>query len=136
MRRWQRGRTGTSDVVLNVIPLIDVVFFLLVFYVMASSFMHEETVPIDRPSSTSAVPTEAGFVSVAIARDGTIHCGGPVTLTGLPTAVRAELQHSASTRCVVIADGTVPVQSVLTIMDACRAGGATTVEIAASGTTP
>ncbi|MEK7414268.1 MAG: biopolymer transporter ExbD [Planctomycetota bacterium] len=136
MRRWQRGRTATGEIVLNVIPLIDVVFFLLVFYVMASSFLREETVPIDRPASAAAQPAEAGFVSVAVARDGSVHCGGPTTLAALPAAMRSELQRQATNRCVVIADGTVSVQSILQVMDACRAGGATSVDIAATGTTP
>lgn len=134
LARWRRQRAGGGgEVALNVIPLIDVVFFLLVFYVMASTFLREETVAIERPSSASAAPSQAGFVPVAIARDGGIHCNGPVGLGQLPEAVRAALGRAGATRCVVVADGSAPVQSVLAVMDACRSGGATAVELAASG---
>lgn len=136
MRRLSRQRNPPGEIVLNVIPLIDVVFFLLVFYVMASSFLREETLQIVRPNSMSATPAEAGFVSVAVTRDGTIQCAGPASLATLPTAVRSELARVSANRCVVVADGAVPVQTVLAVMDACRLGGANTVEIAASSEAP
>lgn len=134
--RWRRRRRdggGGGEVTLNVIPLIDVVFFLLVFYVMASTFLREETVAVERPASTAARAAQPGFVTVAVTRDGSIDCGGPVQLGALSGTVRNELTRAGSERCVVVADGSVGVQTVLAVMDACRAGGAQSVEVAATG---
>ena len=50
-RRGIHRLGGNRHVELNVIPLIDVVFFLLVFYVISTSFDTVEAVPIDRPAS-------------------------------------------------------------------------------------
>ena len=69
--------------------------------------------------------------AVAIAQDGSLHCGGPVTEAGLPAAVRGELARIGASKAVVVADTSAPVGRVLAVMDACRSGGAGSVEVAA-----
>ena len=68
MRFLNRRRQGHQPIDLNVIPLIDVVFFLLIFYVISTSFMQESAVSIQRPASTQATTVTGGFVPVAIVK--------------------------------------------------------------------
>jgi biopolymer transport protein ExbD len=117
---------------LNVIPLIDVVFFLLVFYVISTSFIRETAVSIDRPQSNQTVAIEETFVPVAVVKSGAIHVGPRVVdIEGLPAEVGSALAQSNATRVVVVADREVPTGLLLNVMDACTAGGAVHVDVAA-----
>jgi biopolymer transport protein ExbD len=132
MRR-RRSFTGHQQVELNVIPLIDVVFFLLVFYVISTSFTTESAVQIDRPQSRRAATSDIPAIQVAVTAAGEILVGTrTLTLPDLSGGVAAELTRSGTTRVVLIADRSVPTGTLLAIMDACTAGGAASVDVAAT----
>ncbi len=131
MRHRLRHRRETP-VELNVIPLIDVVFFLLVFYVITTSFVQEAAVPVDRPGSSQAQAVTGAWVAVAITKGGTIQVGERIVdLPMLGDAVAAALRDSAAVRVVVVPDREVPTGLLLRVMDACRLAGATSVDVAA-----
>jgi biopolymer transport protein ExbD len=131
-RGWQR-HVHHGQVELNVIPLIDVVFFLLVFYVISTSFIRESAVAIDRPQSSQSVAIQEGFVPVAVVKSGAIHIGPQVVdIAGLATEVSSALSQANATRVVVVADREVSTGLLLKVMDACQAGGAVNVDVAAS----
>lgn len=127
-----RRANKQEHVELNVIPLIDVVFFLLVFYVISTSFDTISSVPIDRPGSSRASQVSAGFVPVAIVKSGAIHVGNTIVdLSALPQSVEGALDRARSERVLIIADREVPTGTLLRVMDACYAGGAANVDVAA-----
>lgn len=133
MIRRRSRPSGTGHVELNVIPLIDVVFFLLVFYVISTSFDAIEGVSIDRPESTRAAQVQTGFVPLAIVKSGAILLGSTVVdLTALPDAVRIALERANATRILVLADREVSTGLLLKVMDACHSGGAGAVDVAAN----
>ncbi len=132
MRR-RRSWSAERHVELNVIPLIDVVFFLLVFYVISTSFTPESAVPIERPQSSTATVSEVPSVQVAVTAEGDVVVGNrTVGAADLPAAVGAELGRVGATRVVLIADRRVPTGTLLAVMDACTAGGAGSVDVAAT----
>ena len=132
MRR-RRSFTGHQQVELNVIPLIDVVFFLLVFYVISTSFTTENTVQIERPQSSQAATSDIPAVQVAITAVGEILVGSrTVTMPDLSSGVATELARTGVARVVLIADRSVPTGTLLAVMDACTAGGASSVDVAAT----
>lgn len=137
MRR-RRAWISHQAVELNVIPLIDVVFFLLVFYVISTSFTPESTVAVARPHSTQATVSETPNVQVVVTATGEVVVGGrQLPLSELPAAVASELAHRGVTRVVVVADKQVPTGDLLAVMDGCTAGGASGVDLAAyAGTAP
>lgn len=138
MRRRRSIRSGHHQhVELNVIPLIDVVFFLLVFYVISTSFTQETAVPIDRPHSSQASVVSGSFVAVAISKTGSIHLGPQVlTLAATSEAVRAALREQAADQVVIIPDQQTPTGTLLAVMDACELAGAASVNVAAQRATP
>ncbi len=132
MRRRIRRRPETP-VELNVIPLIDVVFFLLVFYVITTSFVQEAAVPVDRPGSAGATAVTGGFVAVAVTKGGVIQVGERVVdLLALSEVVAAARRDQACDRVVVVADRDVTTGLLLQVLDGCRAGGAGDVQVAAT----
>ncbi len=133
MKFLHRRRHAHQPIDLNVIPLIDVVFFLLIFYVISTSFAAETSVSIQRPSSTQANAVSGGFVPVAIVKSGAIQVGPQmVDLAGVPDAVRAALDGGNTDKVVVIPDREVPAGLLLNVMDACTAAGAASVDVAAT----
>ena len=132
MRRLVRHGRRAAAVDLNVVPLIDVVFFLLVFYVISTSFVQESAVPLERPQSAAATAVTGAFVPVAIVKSGAIQVGPRIVdLAALPDAVATALRDAVSDRVVVVPDREVPTGLLLRVMDACSAGGAVSVDVAA-----
>jgi biopolymer transport protein ExbD len=118
---------------LNVIPLIDVVFFLLVFYVISTSFTPESAVTVERPQSTQASTSESPSLQVAVTVDDEVIIAGQSLATAqVAAAVGTELARLGTTRVVVVADRRVPTGTLLSVMDACSAGGASSVDVAAT----
>ncbi len=133
MRFLNRRRAEHRPVDLNVIPLIDVVFFLLIFYVISTAFVRETAVSLARPSSSQATQVSGGFVPVAIIKSGAIQVGPQVVdLAGVGAAVRYALDAGNTDKAVVIPDREVPTGLLLAVMDACSAAGARTVDVAAT----
>jgi biopolymer transport protein ExbD len=132
MKFLNRRRQAHHPIDLNVIPLIDVVFFLLIFYVISTSFVQESSVSISRPSSTQATTVNGGFVPVAIVKSGAIQVGPQIIdLGGVRDAVQAALDHGNTDTVVVIPDREVSAGLLLKVMDACSAAGAAKVDVAA-----
>lgn len=131
-RTW-KSAFDRGHVELNVIPLIDVVFFLLVFYVISTSFAPEASLAIERPVSAQAQTIAGDFLTVAVTASGQIQIGPQSTdLAGLPALVAAALHHGNTLRVLVIADRSLPTGVLLGVMDACSAAGAAEVEVAAT----
>jgi biopolymer transport protein ExbD len=133
MRFLRRRRQAHQPIDLNVIPLIDVVFFLLIFYVISTSFVHESAVAIQRPGSTQASTISGGFVPVAIVKSGAIQVGPQVVdLAQVQDTVTAALSAGNTQKVLVIPDRETPTGLLLKVMDACSAAGATQVDVAAT----
>ena len=109
MKFLHRRRQTHQQIDLNVIPLIDVVFFLLIFYVISTSFVQETAVAIQRPSSTQTNTVSGGFVPVAIVKSGAIQVGPQVVdLAQVRDIVAAALSAGNTTKVLVIPDRVVP----------------------------
>jgi biopolymer transport protein ExbD len=133
MRFLHRRRQAHQQIDLNVIPLIDVVFFLLIFYVISTSFVQESAVAVQRPASSQATAVNGGFVPVAIVKSGAIQVGPQVVdLAQVREVVAAALSAGNTARVLVIPDREVATGLLLNVMDSCNAAGATQVDVAAT----
>lgn len=113
---------------LSLTPLIDVVFLLLIFFLVTSEFEDEERrLDIVLPSATSAVPMTAKPREVVIDVDdeGTVYVGGkPTSLADLQTVLEAAVENNPTNQTVVIrADRSATFQPVVSVMDVCNKTG-------------
>ncbi|RRQ23331.1 biopolymer transporter ExbD [Guyparkeria sp. SCN-R1] len=119
---------------LNLIPLIDVVFMLLIFFMLTTTFVHDRTLKVDLPVSESGSSERAELKNHVIELDarGEIAIDGTrVSEQDLPR-VLAEIANDG--RPVVLwADANVVNQRVVTVLDQARRAG---VEKIGMGTTP
>jgi biopolymer transport protein ExbD len=74
---------------LNLIPLIDIIMFLLIFFVSTTSFMEERGVKVDKPASASGGASDSTTIIFALTKDGRItYEGKEVGLSGVRPTVK------------------------------------------------
>jgi biopolymer transport protein TolR len=126
-RRGRGQRVSTSLAEINVVPLVDVMLVLLIIF-MVSAPMMQQGFGVQLPQSTRSQPINAEPINVAVPRtfqrDQTVMLDGkPVRLSFLSERIGQELKGRTSQDVYVGADGQVPFQAVITVMDQLKAGG-------------
>jgi len=118
----QKGKALDS---LNLTPLIDVVFLLLIFFLVATQFAQDDQqLPIKLPSAQSAVPMtiEPEEIVVHIARDGSMMVRGKlVDISELEALLRQSVVDNPIQQIVVLrGDKRVEFQTIVTLVDLCN----------------
>ncbi|WP_172151167.1 MULTISPECIES: ExbD/TolR family protein [Pseudomonas] len=118
-------RKPRENVEINLASLIDVVFILLLFFVVTTTFTRETQLKVDLPEAASGTPpeqTELKQLEVLIAVDGSYSLNGKQLLKsdldGLMAALQKESAGDNSLPLTISADGKTPHQAVITAMDA------------------
>ena len=127
--------TGDQEASVDMAPLIDMVFLLLIFYIVTSTFLQETGIEINRPEADAATALPAPFVLVALSADGDVYLGGSrIAAINDGAAIRAAvadaLRQNNTVAVVVQADRLVPTGDLLRVLDACEAAGASSVDVA------
>jgi biopolymer transport protein ExbD len=117
---------------IEIIPMIDIMFFLLVFFIMITLHMIPNAgLQTQLPSSASAQSLPPPKVVVTMSTDGTLSVEGklltPEQLTALLTA-RPDVSHVAVT---IAGSKEAQLQKLVAVMDACRAAGVSQIALAA-----
>jgi len=117
---------------IEIIPMIDIVFFLLVFFVMITLRMIPSTgIQSQLPQSTTAENLDHPTVVVTLMEDGAVEVDQQ-RLSLPELTARLASQPNPSKAMVTIAGAkTASLQSLLSVMDACRTAGITQVGVAA-----
>jgi len=118
-------RKPREPVDINLAPLIDVVFILLLFFVVTTTFTRETQLKVDLPEAVSGQPVETEIktpLEILIGVDGSFALNGKALasndLASLMEALRVESAGDQSLPVVLSADGQTPHQAVVTAMDA------------------
>ena len=118
---------------LNIAPLIDMVFILLIFFLVTTSFVRETGVTVSRPSASTAVSREKAGVLVGVTADNRIFMDKrEVDLRAVRTHVERALAENPGSGVVIVADRGSRTGIAISVMDACRLAGADDVAIAAN----
>ena len=126
-RAWQK-----PEVI--IIPMIDIMFFLLVFFMMSTLYMVQvRTVDVDMPQAASAETQLAVSYVVTMKRDGSLYLEDqPVTEAALLDRAAAENQRRAKFSVVVRADQGLDYGMVVGLLDKFKARGITHIGLAAA----
>ncbi|MES9941536.1 MAG: biopolymer transporter ExbD [Candidatus Thiodiazotropha sp. 6PLUC2] len=120
-----------SNHVLNLTPLIDIIFLLLVFFMLTAHFIEDEAIDIQLPEAVSSTPSsEDDTVEVSLLPSGDILVNGrPTRVDRLEEALRGAL-HASSKRFVRLkGDQTAHFGTGIKIIDAARSAGAESLDI-------
>lgn len=124
---------------LMIIPMIDIIFFLLVFFMMSTLAMTaEQTVPLALPGASQAVSESLEGAAVSVTEDGTFYVDGRrIPREELTAHLMREKERRPEMRVILRADAMARHEDVLAAMDAIRAAGINRIGIAAeSGAAP
>jgi len=117
---------------LNIAPLIDMVFILLIFFLVTTSFVKETGVDINRPVASTAVSKEKAAIMVGITAEGRIYMEKrEIDIRAVRANVERSLAESPESRVIVVADRESKTGTVIKVMDGCRLAGAANVSLAA-----
>jgi biopolymer transport protein ExbD len=136
-RRPFQSATEDEEQEINVTPMLDVVFILLIFFIVTASFVKESGIDVNRPQAQTAQPKEKANILIAIDGAGAIWIDRRQID---PRAVRANIErlHSENPQGTVIiqADNDARTEVLVTVMDAARLAGVYDVAIAAQPSAP
>lgn len=119
-----------SDV--NVSPLIDMVFILLIFFVITTNFNRQTGVDVSKPKARSAVYQGQKTVLIGISREGSIHVfGRQVGIERLKYLIAQEVEKRPDVSIVIVSDRNAALGKAVEVMDQCALAGAKHVSIAA-----
>lgn len=124
--------SGAEAVASNIVNLIDVVFVLLIFFVLASTFSKDAGVDIKKPNAQSASEIKDKNVQIAITKEGSIYVEQKqVDLEVLESLLRRQKSLSPTIKAVIVADNTSMTGVLVKVIDKCNLAGIRDVSIAA-----
>ncbi|HOG49403.1 MAG TPA: biopolymer transporter ExbD [Lentisphaeria bacterium] len=131
MRKSLRtSQSQSADI--NMSPLIDMVFLLLIFFMVTAVFTKDSGVNINRPTAQSAKPLDSNAIFFTIDASGDIkHAGQPYTIAQIPNLL-AEINPAKQAPVTIIADRAVPTGLTIQLIDACQLAGLENIAIAAN----
>ena len=126
-------RAAKKSLELNIAPLIDMVFILLIFFLVTTSFVKETGVDISRPTASTAVAKTKSTILIGITQDNTIHLDRrEIDVRAVRSGVERAMAENPEACVVIVADKESKTGIVISVMDACKLAGAENVAIAAS----
>ncbi|WP_419658727.1 ExbD/TolR family protein [Desulfosarcina variabilis] len=126
-------RRNRSTPELNIAPLIDMVFILLIFFLVNTSFVKETGIDVSRPTASTAMVQNKATILIAIDQSNRLFMDHREID---PRAVRANVERALAENpegaVVVVADKASSTGVAIQVMDGCRMAGAANVSLAAS----
>lgn len=117
---------------INVIPLIDCMLFLLIFFISTTVFETATGVDVDKPQAASAAPLAKESITIALTADGQIVYGGrAIDLNSVRGLVAQQIREKL-VPVIILADDRARTGSLVDVIDECKLAGAKQVSLAAT----
>ena len=122
-----------DDNEINLTPMLDVVFIMLIFFIVTAVFVKDPGVEVSRPDAVTAITPERGSIFVAVTANNEIWVDQrSVGSDGVRAAIERLLAENPEGGVVIQADNGAANEFVINVMDAARAVGIEDVTIAAA----
>lgn len=123
MRRFHRRRGESQDI--DISPLIDMVFILLIFFMVSTTFVKDMKLELERPSAQAATRASTKALRVFVDADSNIYVDGLAVKPWMLQSRVRELTAGATQQAVlVVVDRRVPSERLIEVVDQCRLAGA------------
>ena len=119
-----------SEASVDMSPLIDMVFILLIFFMVSSTFVKDMKLDLDRPGASSAKKASSKVIRVYIDNQTDTYIDGqPVKVWAIQGKLRDMLRASTESSVLVITDETIAGEKLIEVVDQCRMSGARDVAV-------
>ncbi|MEM0969924.1 MAG: biopolymer transporter ExbD [Verrucomicrobiota bacterium] len=122
-----RQEEGSDEI--NISPLIDVVFILLIFFIVTTVFVEETGIDINKPRAASSMELEQNSILIGITPGGEVYYGGREIGVGGVRPVIMRLLQTDSLPVIIQADEKTPTQVTVEVLDEAKLAGASQVFI-------
>ncbi len=114
-------------------PLIDMVFILLIFFLVTTSFVKETGIEVNRPNAATASADSKTSILIAIDRENRVFMDHrEIDVRAVRANVERALAENPSGTVIVVADRNSSTGVAVKVMDGCRMAGAKSVSLAAT----
>ena len=125
MRRRRREPKKPPELMLS--PMIDMIFLLLVFFIVSTMYMSDiKTIPVRLPVAKNSETVSKSSFSVTVKQDGTLYLDDqPVELNLLVANAAAESKRDSSFSVIIRAEGDASYKTVIKLLDELKGAGVT-----------
>ena len=129
--RFRRSLTDAEEnTEINMSPLIDMVFILLIFFIVTTTFVEESGVEVDKPSAASATRLDKNSIIFAVTSSGQVVYGGKEVGVGGVRPVVSRLCEKEPMPVIIQTDKAAPAGVLVRVIDEAKLGKAKNVSLA------
>lgn len=126
-------RKNRAALELNIAPLIDMVFILLIFFLVTTSFVKETGISINRPVASTAISKAKASILIGVDQEDRVFMDHrEIDVRAVRANVERALAETPEAAVIVVADRASRTGIAIKVMDGCRMAGAKNVSLAAS----
>lgn len=131
--RHSHTEQETTAASVNLTPLIDMVFILLIFFLVTASFTKESGIDVDRPTAQTTVRQEQASLIISITREGEIWIDNKqVDIRSIRAHIEQLHAQNPEGTVIIMADKNALTGTTVAVLDQVRLSGVNNVAIAAS----
>lgn len=121
-----------KDSMIDISPMMDMVFILLIFFIVTSTFTRETGLDVTKPKASSSKELAKESILIGISRQGTIHINETqVNLSSLNTILRQLMAESPDRPVIIVSDRDAPSGAIVDVLDECNLAKVKKVSISA-----
>ena len=129
MKRRIKKKNDESEI--NITPMLDIVFIMLIFFIVTTVFVEETGVEVEKPEAASAVQLDKNSVLIAVTSKGQVVYGGKeIGVNGVRAIVR-RLTNKEDMPVIVQVDEGAKAGLVVRVIDESKLGGAKNISLSA-----
>ncbi len=129
--RSMRKKYTTEEAAVDMAPLIDMTFLLLIFFLVNTNFIKETGIEVQRPAAASGESKQGDLILIGLSSAGTVHMKGKrIDMSTIRPEVSQMRIKMPSAPVVIVADEGAKAGWVVRIIDECKLAGATNISIA------
>lgn len=132
-RRTLSSASTAAPEEINISPLIDMVFILLIFFIVTTTFVEEVGIEIDKPEASATLSLEKESIQIGITAEGrVIYAGQEIGVSGVRSVVN-RLTKADDAPVIILADKAVSAELLVRVIDESKLGGARKVSLSTDG---
>ncbi len=126
------NRRHAPKALISLVPMIDVMMILLVFFMVTSTYLNLDMIPVIKPASNGGAPAgaERASLMIRISADGSFMARGTsLSRDDLRVLLTQTAQSAPETRLFLLPSGAAPLQSTVALMDLAAQSGLSDLRI-------
>jgi len=125
-------KPNQEEAQIDMTPMLDIVFIMLIFFIVTASFVKESGITVDKPTAETATKRDLANIFIGIANNGDIYMQkNKVDKDAVRAGLEEMLLENPESTVVVQADSRADAGALLKVLDAAKAAGVKNISVAA-----